>query len=263
MAKLNQQRDVKNAKDKIHWLFQAAAWAAIISAVIAALTFLGQSKGDPVADPTRSQLSIGEGGSPTDGHTRPTAAGGLHVGMCLSGTSAEPTPVSCQVHHNTEVFASPGNCSKITLIAYLGGNSTVDILRNDLAIHEGAGDYCLVVFPSPLIFDTSAQGALGGQHSAVLRQCFNEVTNILIDCQEKHTAEVVAVVEKSNTELVDCKDKASIYLNKNADDLRNQLTVKKQNIDEGFRCLIEANNSNQLTETLRMLGTSSVPISPY
>ena len=246
------------SKDKDSWLFKAAAWATIISVVATIIGVL-----IAISETDQSKSSTTEGSGTVVETTAPASSKEIQVGMCLSATSPNISPISCQVPHSAEVFAKFGSCDKSTLITYLGGNSSIDIIRNDLIIHEEADGYCFVMFPPPLFLETSIQGALASSESARLRQCIDEVNGVEVNCQDKHTAEVVAIVDASEIQLIDCQDKATAYINRNPDALRTQLTVKKENTDIGFRCIIAAKTSNQLTGTLRLLGNSSVPISPY
>ena len=221
-----------------------------------------QDKGDPGAVHSQSQLSDDKS-SPTTGAAGSVAAESLRPGTCLSGSSTDATSVSCQIAHATEVYSSAGICDEATLIAYLGGNPTVDLLRSDLTVRTSPSGICTVTFPPSLTVATSVEGALAGSNSAVLRQCVNNRSGADVDCGEKHTGEVVAVVGKNEPTVVDCNEVATKYMSRSPDDLYLQLTVGPEDFGDGFRCVISAIGSNRLTDTLRMLGTSSVPISAY
>ncbi|WP_207344716.1 hypothetical protein [Arthrobacter sp. E3] len=259
------QKDTRVSRSKDSRLVQIAALATIFVAIITVFSYSpSQSGNGSDHGPIQSQLPADDASTPASGHISPViVAGALPVGACLSDLGEDPVPVSCQIPHDAEVYANPGNCSEKTLITYLGGNPTVEILRSDLATPEVPDGYCIVVFPAPLTFDTSVQGKLAGPDSAVLRQCVNEVTSANVSCREKHTGEVVTVVGKNETGSVDCSAKAATYMTINPSDLSYQIKVNKVYIDGGFRCVIAVKGSNQLTDTVRMLGNSALPIAPY
>lgn len=227
------------------------------------MAFIGANMGDPRPTNSPSQRSGSEDSSTSATPADSAVAGGLEPGTCLSDSSSDATTVSCQLHHTTEVFASSGNCNETSLITYLGGNPGIDILRKDLRIGSLSGGACAVTFPSTLTTATSVKGALGGAQSAILRQCADRITGADVNCGEKHTSEVIATFDKTEPSVVDCDEEATKYMNASPADLYQKLTVGPENTSDGFRCVVTAKGGNQLTDTVRMLGTSSVPISSY
>ena len=97
----------------------------------------------------------------------------------------------------------------------------------------------------------------------MLRQCINDITGADVDCGEKHTSEVIAIFDKTESSVVDCDQVAAKYMDTSPADLFKKLKVDPESTSDGFRCVVTAKGGNQLTDTLRMLGTSSVPISSY
>lgn len=237
----------------------------IIASTLAILAILipllnRPNEGNPGAGHSQSAPSAGVGSTPAIEVTSP--AGVLDVGTCLPDSSTN-APVSCELPHATEVFDSLQICNEKNLITYLKGNPAVDILRNDLTIQVQPGGYCTVTFPPSMTVTTSMKEALSRPDTAFLRQCVNRVSGADVNCTEKHTGEVVAEVGKGDTRPVKCDDAATTYMNRSPADLYRLLMVSQENSSDGFRCIIDVNGSNQLTNTLRMLGTSSVPITPY
>lgn len=245
------------------WATIIVAPFVILGAILAILPLVNQPPSAPNDSASQTQPSSDARRNPTPTANDEAVAGGLEPGICLSDSRSDATRVSCQLHHTTEVFATSGECNETSLITYLGGNPSIDILRNDLKIGPLSDGACAVTFPSTLTATTSIQGALARDQSAMLRQCVNDITGADVDCGEKHTSEVIAIFDKTESSVVDCDQVAAIYMGISPADLFKILKVDLESTSDGFRCVVTAKGGNQLTDTLRMLGTSSPPISSY
>ncbi|MBM7806401.1 serine/threonine-protein kinase [Geodermatophilus bullaregiensis] len=237
----------------------AAVTVVVVGVLVAVLTVRDTPPRDdpPAAQPSTTGTSTSvedsapTSGGPTSGSGGPTSGTAPAVGACLDDGGAV---TSCAVAHAAEVVATGGDCDEAALLAYLGGVPGQDVLREvDLGARVvGDTPVCVVGVPagSPA---GSAQDALLDRAGDVWRLCYDQVGRE-VSCAEPHEQEVVA--EGAAGETLDCRARASAYLDRPFDQFATQLRLP----EDATRCVVEVRGDNVLTASLRRLGSTALPV---
>lgn len=254
----------------LSWL---AAWAGIFGLVAGIVGLVlalpgwmaPQARAVPSANEQLIQgsASSSAGSIPSPKGTTASEDYAASIGTCLSRADDGSSEVPCEVPHRAEVIASSGECNTGALTGYLGGNRSIDIVRNDLRLAKLSSGECSASLPPTMSVLTSVRGILDTTHSAAFRQCLNARTGMDVACDQKHTGEVVSVVDLSNAKPLNCDAAADRYMNHSLADFASQLTASNETASKNYRCVVSVKGSNSLTSTLRALGTTSLPIVPY
>lgn len=149
---------------------------------------------------------------------------------------------------------------------YLGGNPTADVVMVKFSMVKVAPAAAVCVAKADGAFSTGPlRGALGGSDSAYLRRCVNDVlTPVEVRCSERHTQEYVGLRDGTAPTAAQCDEAAESYMNVDLSRVYDHLAVDvvqsvKLDITHP-RCVIRIRGSDSLTDTVRNIGTNTLPI---
>jgi hypothetical protein len=154
------------------------------------------------------------------------------------------------------VFDATGDCSVSSLLRYLGGKADEDVLLSNLEIAStDAHGARLCTVSSPI-------GSLVGNNKDVLlstagdawRRCLDELIRE-VACVNEHKSEVI-YDGSSGADAVDCSRRADKYLGTPFAHRARDLEL----LQADRTCVISARGNNILTDSLRRLGTSALPL---
>jgi hypothetical protein len=179
----------------------------------------------------------------------------LSAGQCFDGSMQLG---SCDLAHALEIVSLGGGCDIDDLLAYLGGVDGQDVLLSSVVpelVPLPAGDAC-TVRPPGSSNTHSARDALLGPEDDAWRRC-EDVIGREVPCSEAHLAEVVLDGVPPGGSL-DCSATAATYLDapfaRHSDDLSL--------VQRGEQCLVSARGNNELTGSVRRLGSRALPLVP-
>jgi hypothetical protein len=163
------------------------------------------------------------------------------------------------MEHKYEVF-SLDDCSSDSLITYLGGNPTIDIVRTAPERVEAAGGSACVVSPPDAAPNNSpAIGVLQGASDDVWRSCIDDRTGHQdMSCADPHTGEWVSL-DPTTDEAVDCEERAASYMGAPPSRFSGQLQVGSALGPAGPRCFVAVLGGDILHGSVRDIGVSSLP----
>lgn len=210
------------------------------------------------APPPQSLPEITPGSS--GGPTPVESSVGVREGTCLRSAGA----VECADAHDAEILSVRGaTCERSTIVSYMGGQPTVDVLAPWISPVTHAIDgrpVCLAKFSKQVT--GSMKGAFAGADSAQWRWCRDtKRSQKTVPCNEPHDAEDVAVREVKAAPF-DCRGAAALFVNTNWRQLEDHVSARA--IDESAQklCLVEVLGDAQLNRSLRNNGSNTLPIEP-
>lgn len=226
--------------------------ASVVTILAFVLPLLAQ--GDESASPPSVTSTITSTGERTSGSTTPAP----DPGVCLESQQL----ISCQRPHSVEVIGAGTSCTTSQLVSYLGGSPSVDVLNPDVRVSRGilqGKSVCVLGTPSR---QGSARDALLHAGHGGWRWCVNlKRQQVAIACDQRHDAEVVAVVAADGP-APDCFAAAAGYAATSWRALEPSLTARPASLNSKRVCVAEALGDNQLTATIRSIGTQALPIEP-
>lgn len=199
--------------------------------------------------------------APEPGQETPTTDTGTESvapGDCLDASLGSRT--RCDAPHGYEVFASDG-CDIATLIAHLGGDPAIDVIR---ALPErrqltSGHPVCVVSPPEGAPGDIPAQGVLQGPLGDAWRSCIDDRTRRQdISCAEQHTGEWVSYEPALDGSVV-CEEIAARYMNAPLSRFTGRLQIGTARETDGPRCFVTVLGGDLLHGSVRNIGTSSLP----
>lgn len=195
----------------------------------------------------------------TSGAPPSPAIPALLEGTCLVDSLDAEVP--CDRAHAYEVISTT-ECTTEALIRFLGGRPDVEVLRVEpmqLAV-PAEREACVVAPPSPEMTLRSVRDALQEPGGAVWRRCADARTaNDSVPCNEPHTAEFV-LVESSTA--VDCIQVSENYTGAPLSRLKGSISVETVSYADGPHCLLVVQGGELLSDTLRNIGTATLPLIP-
>lgn len=204
-------------------------------------------------------------GSPVSQEARPT---GIAESNAKSSTSTAEEKAgaclddagnitSCDRKHSSEVVTTIGSCNLPALVDYAGGALMRDVIRDDL-VPVASPHGCIVAIPDGL--STKIQDGLLGKDHAALRQCWDRFTEQDVSCDQAHTAEVVYFNPDPGATETSCVPQADAYTNGAFARHQDQLEALVRTSGQSISCLVQARGSNELSGSLRNLGTGALPL---
>ena len=246
----------------------AASVATVLGFVLP--RFDGPSAASPGAGPARTDVvsapSAADGTpsppadeSPSAAETSPSAER-VEIGSCVADGGLTP----CRRAHDAEVIGLSGACDPTTLIGFLGGSVSVDVLSPDVRVAPaplGGRSACLAQFPAPRT--DSAQGAFARSDHGSWRWCRDtKRRQVTVPCQQPHDAEVVASTAARSPATPDCRAAAENFADSNWSELEATLLTRVLEEKQLTLCLVEARGANVLTDSIRGIGTRTLPVAP-
>jgi hypothetical protein len=239
--------------------------------VVGACTVLGtvfagmQVFGTEPSTPTPPAVAIGEGapaqqpvgqeGGPAKADTatgQPVA-----VGQCL----LEDSPSACDDGHNGQVVSLGGTCDMGAFVRFAGGDPAREVIASSVSLRPSAASgttVCAVRMTSPQW--VSAQGILTTRRGDFARRCFHDTPREEVGCDVPHTREAVAVRTAGGTSDINCQAAATAYLGIDFQRFSAELTLERSMSSLGTTCWVKARGHNVLTESVRSVGTRSLPL---
>ncbi|MDQ0922406.1 hypothetical protein QF038_000914 [Pseudarthrobacter sp. W1I19] len=229
-----------------------AAVAAIASFIVTDLGFRPWLE----PSPTNSTLapSVNDTRAPNGLGVSPPEVEGTKAGACLDEAGTE---MSCDRPHFSELIAASGPCDLPALVTYAGGVLTRDVLRGDLIPSETSNG-CTVVLPAGL--SSKIQNGLLRSDHAALRQCWDRFSERNVSCDQAHTAEAVYFDSDPGAAPTSCVLHADSYTNGAYTRNQGQLEALVLTSGSSVSCLVQARGSNELSGSLRNLGTGALPL---
>ncbi len=241
---------------------RAQQLAAVAAAVIAALTLalgvytqLIRTPGDITPSPSPTPHAIRSATSSTNsvrGEVR-EATDAFSVGSCVQGA----TTVPCDASHDREVISAGTDCTRDTLLDYLGG-SAVDVLRPDLVVSTSQTHGCTVGL-SGATLSSSLKQMLPTSSGAALRWCRAD-NGATMQCTFPHGTEVVHQRRPGSTEELNCPGRLARYTEKTWPELSDSVRVDAERINNVDSCVVHPLGDNLFTNTLRGLRRSQIPL---
>lgn len=242
-----------------------AAIATIAALVVAVATFVLQFFGPSlgiganISPQTSAAASIvaENQDTPTAGPARETSAAAPSEtqGHCLDESLNR---AACERTHSAELISTDGPCDVQALTQFAGGNTPVDTLRRDLVPNAIDGVGCIVTLPTGLA--VTIQNGLSLPEHAALRECWDHFSDRDVSCDQTHTAEVVYT--GPGTEAGSCRSRADTYTADAFSRYEAKLEVLSRDAGGTVSCLVQVRGSNNLTGSVKNLGTRALPVSP-
>lgn len=254
----DERRSPSGRSRRIPWkpigelLGAAAALAAIATLYLEIWPLRGGDERD-ASSPTSAAQGPGQP-SPSSAPTE-----GVQPGDCLNASLDSLT--RCDVPHHYEVFAVD-DCSEASLITYLGGDPTVDIVRATPQRVQVGGENtstCAVSPPDGAPDDSPAADVLQGPSDDAWRSCIDDRTGQQdVSCAAQHTGEWVSN-DPTTDEAVNCEEIAARYMNAPPSRFSGRLQVGSSRGPAGPRCFVTMLGSDLLHGSVRAIGVSSLP----
>jgi hypothetical protein len=241
------------------------AAAALIGITVGIIT-IARSVNSKSASPSPPVTTSTTPSSQTSLLTGSSSAGStarlrLSVGACLD---SKHDAVSCSASHVAEVFAQD-NCSQTALLAYLGGQVGVDTLLPGIPISKVAqsgSSACIVTLPAQSSRSSSNQSVLTSAAGGGWRECLagGDPNFSIASCLVPHRAEIVYSGEPKPNESLDCAQRADEYMNTDTTSAPGDLAIDVAQRNGVMECVVSLRSNDQLTQSLRRLGTQTLPI---
>jgi len=234
-------------------------FAVVVTALGIILTFLGIVRGSQGQSPASppAQSTIGRGSTPT-----PAPVNGSEpessIGLCFTGSDEVP----CDTEHQLEVF-SDQPCSRESMVSFLGGSPLIEVLIASVGPVEkniGRRPVCVVYPPQDASATRSAAGILQTTLGDSWRICVDDRIETQVACSVPHTGEVVYVGRPSGGDSLNCLRRAEEYLEAPLQRFSFQLSAEMIEVDGESGCAVAVLGANELTESIRAIGTSTLPI---
>lgn len=228
------------------------------AATIAAFVLPRSGSGPDETPPSPQPTSVIDGSrSPTDDAG---AANTSDDDTCLLAGES----VGCRQAHDGEVIGSSSECTHATFIRHLGGAPDIDVLRPDVrvGVFEVRGDSVCVVTFSQQVRGSIRDAFAGGEHGQ-WRWCRDtKRREAAVSCLQPHDAEVVALRRTSDEQPPECYAAAAAYAETTWRRLGEAVSVEAIEVNSTPGCQVEALGANQLTASIRGIGTRTLPVTP-
>lgn len=184
------------------------------------------------------------------------------VGTCLSDPVDVHSIVACDIPHSAEIIGgSEVACDEGTVVVYMGGSATSDVLSRVVQLNSING-FCVAHVGEEKIA-VIMRDALQSSVGDALRECFNSSTEQFVPCAHDHTGEVVARVPSDSPHSLTCETEASEYLERDFSALYQDLLVETTQAEDVRRCVVNFRaNQAWLRTPLRGIGNGKVETEP-
>jgi hypothetical protein len=246
----------------------AVAVATVVGALAAVVgTVLAGSAGEPTED----------GHEATPPHVSPTAAPDAMTSVARPGTeqastgpstgarcwTSEMAPVQCSSSHSVETLPiSSDDCGSIGLVGLMGGDPGLDHVRLGATTQTvDGGAACVASAADPWV--GPLEDVLKANGAAAFRACLDtRLAAELTGCDDVHTVELVGPVRQDLAGADDCGQVVETYtgLVRRSLDHRLRVQLRSRGTD-GSVCAIAVTGGDVLTDSLRGVGPSALPIS--
>ena len=238
---------------------------AAVAGVVIPLLLQPEEPSNPAISPSSTSATtpptttVATGAPQTSGPEDRNAGVDDDVGRCLSATQ---TPLPCDGPHIAEVIGPASDCSKATLVRYLGGLTEVDVLTPAASVAvRDIGDSSLCLGNTETVLTAHAQDAFVQGRGDEWRWCIDDRSARNVACSEPHTAEVISEPSLDG-ESLDCRRRADEYAATDLSRYAFDIAVSARGPEEAKQCVIEVRTSSVLTTSLRGLRSSALPIRP-
>lgn len=238
----------------------AVALIGVIGVTVGVLTYLslkpGAASSAPPLPTSSSAMATVSTSAPASVSPSPAD---LEVGACLDVYFRRS---DCESLHAYQVFALliDGQCPAGTLMSFLGGSPSVDVLLPTIKI-VSQPDRCLLSNTGDALVG-DAHDILRGPNGDSLRYCWDLVTDRYVACSVPHGAEVVSLDTRTGDMSTTCQQRVESYLGTPlSGDLAHELRARlvAGNVPQ---CRVEVLGDNVLTASLRRLSSQAPPIEP-
>jgi hypothetical protein len=241
------------------WLRPVARVVGIVGAVLCfLLSLVVMIAGNVPRASTASQQPSGSTAAPIGESPRPASATSSASGpRCWSTARAL---VDCREQHRFEEIPGAAHCDQATVIAFLGGTSSVDVTTARAASIPGGG--CSVQTAAEVM--GTARNILQTEAAPDWRRCYDRRTSTNVDCSQPHSGEYTATGSLRRATVDECLAAAARYLDQTTSNVDGDLVVRVLDVMSGTqdpaRCIIEARGNHFLSGSIRGLGPRPVPI---
>ena len=234
-------------------------FAVLVTALGIVFTLLSILRGSEGPGVSSQALPTTERGStssavPVDGDIAESS-----IGLCFVGSGEVP----CDTEHEFQVFSEQPCSSRELMVSFLGGSPSIEVLTPSIGPVEKnlEGNRACAVHPPPgASVSRSAADILQTTLGDSWRRCLDERIEAEVACSVPHTAEVVYIGKPSGGESLDCQRRAEEYLEAPLRRFSFQLSVETIEIDDEPACALVVLGANELTRSIRGIGTSTLPI---